>query len=368
MRRLSPSQRIRAGFALVAVAVLAGVIPLVLWTEAGPASDAGRAAAVALLAIQVSSLVWMRDHAERAMAVALVAGIGLQALAPALGVLGLANLSLCAFAAQRPPHRSLWALAAIVAFAPWSAISGGALAGLIAVGGPVLSWSWGELLRTRRARRWGEARRAVAEERARIARELHDVVAHNVSLMVVQAVAADDVFDTRPDQSREALRAIEASGRAALAELRRLLDTVRPDAGRDANDPQPGLEQLDTLVASVRAAGLDVAVRYESPPGPPVDVPAGVDLSAYRIVQEALTNTLRHARATRAAVTVRYTSAAVEVEVTDDGSGPGHATESGRGLVGMRERVALLGGTLEVGAAARGGFRVSAALPLGAPA
>jgi signal transduction histidine kinase len=194
----------------------------------------------------------------------------------------------------RPPRVSLWALGTMLAVAPWPAVTRGPLAAVIAVGGPVLSWSWGELVRTRGDRRRGEARRAVAEERVRIARELHDVVAHNVSLMVVQAVAAHDVFDARPDQSREALGAIEASGRAALAELRRLLGTVRPDAAPDGHDPQPGLAQLEALVASVRAAGLEVALRYE---GEVVATSAGVDLSAYRIVQEALTNALRHARA-----------------------------------------------------------------------
>ncbi len=211
----------------------------------------------------------------------------------------------------------------------------------------------------------GGVRRAAAEERARIARELHDVVAHHVSLIAVQAVAADDVFDSRPDLAREALRAIESSGRAALAELRRLLGTVRPDAEGDGHDPQPGLAQLDALVTAVRAAGVEVAVRYE---GTPVQAPAGVDLSAYRIVQEALTNTLRHARARHAAVTVRYTPAAVEVEVQDDGRGAGGAVEGGHGIVGMRERVALLGGTLQVGPGPRGGFRVRAALPLEAQA
>ncbi len=231
----------------------------------------------------------------------------------------------------------------------------------------MISWSWGELLRTREARRRGEAKRAVAEERARIARELHDVVAHNVSLMVVQAVAAEDVFDTRPELSREALRAIETSGRAALGELRRLLGTVRPESGDNGNDPQPGLAQLEALAASMRAAGLDVSVRVS---GESVQLPAGIDLSAYRIVQEALTNTLRHARASRACVNVRWSPDAVELEVIDDGRGAagGAFDGSGHGIVGMRERVALLEGTLTLGPGPQGGFRVFAVLPIeGAP-
>jgi signal transduction histidine kinase len=149
----------------------------------------------------------------------------------------------------RPPRVSLWALGFMLALAPWAALAEGPLAGVIAAGGPVLSWSWGELVRSGRDRRRAEARRALAEERGRIARELHDVVAHNVSLMVIQAVAAQDVFDARPAQSREALAAIESSGRAALVELRRLLNTFRPEREAGANDPQPGLGQLDALVA-----------------------------------------------------------------------------------------------------------------------
>ncbi|MGH2895393.1 MAG: sensor histidine kinase [Solirubrobacteraceae bacterium] len=332
---------------------------------AGPRSAVERAVVVLLAVVQVGSLAWLRRRPQHAMAVALAAGVGLQALWPDLGVLGLANLSLCMLAMLRPPRRSLWALGVMLALAPWPAATRGAVPGLIAAGGPVLSWSWGELLRSGRARRGAEARRAVAEERVRIARELHDVVAHNVSLIVVQAVAAQDVFDARPDQSLKALSAIESSGRAALGELRRLLGTVRPDTETDGHDPQPGLARLDSLVDSVRTAGLEVAVRFE---GAPVQPPAGVDLSAYRIVQEALTNTLRHARATRAVVIVRYAPTALEVEVLDDGRGAPDTVNGGHGIVGMRERAALLGGTVELGPGPQGGFRVRASLPLGEPA
>ena len=359
------AQRFRIGLVCFLVAVTAGAIAVVFVAHAGPKAPLARGAVVALVVIQVGSLGWMRGHPERGMAVSLAAGIGLQALWPGLGVLGLANLSLCALAALRPPRVSLWALGFMLVLAPWAAATRGAVAGLIAVGGPVLSWSWGELLRTRRDRRLGEARRAVSEERARIARELHDVVAHNVSLIVVQAVAAEDVFDSRPELSREALRSIEASGRAALAELRRLVGSVRPEPDSNGHDPQPGLAQLESLVTSVRAAGLHVALRRQ---GERIDLPAGVDLSAYRIVQEALTNTLRHARATRATVTVRYTPSVLEVEVEDDGRGPGGAMDQGHGLVGMRERAALLDGTLELGQGRQGGFRVHASLPLEGPA
>jgi signal transduction histidine kinase len=346
---------------LLAVAAAA----LVFGAGLGPGSIGERAAISALGALQLISLWWMCGHAERSMAVSLAAGIGLQALWPQLGTLGLANVSLCMLAIMRPPRISLWGLGAMVALAAWPALTHGALAGVIAAGGPVLSWSWGELVRTRRDRRWGEARRAVAEERMRIARELHDVVAHTVSLIVVQAVAADDVFDAHPEQARESLRAIESSGRAALAELRRLVGTVRPDEVPQDRDPQPGLGQLERLAGTVRAAGLEVAVRYE---GEPVEVATGVDLSAYRIVQEALTNTLRHARAHRAAVIVRYTPTQLELEISDDGRGMSGPIDGGHGIVGMRERATLLGGSLELGRGPLGGLCVHAAVPVeGAP-
>ena len=175
------------------------------------------------------------------------------------------------------------------------------------------------------------------------------------------------MFDERPDVARKALQTIEATGRDALAELRRLLQTMRPDEpenGEDGHAPQPGLDHLDTLASTVQAAGLEVVVQRE---GAAVALPAGVDLSAYRIVQEALTNTLRHAHATRAEVTVRYAADAVAIEVTDDGGGgaPDPEAGGGHGLVGMRERAALVGGTIEIGAAPQGGFRIRAELPLG---
>ncbi|HUZ99089.1 MAG TPA: sensor histidine kinase [Gaiellaceae bacterium] len=235
------------------------------------------------------------------------------------------------------------------------------------------AWVVGDNLGTRRAytrtleeraerlerEREAEAARARAEEQARIARELHDVIAHSVSVMVVQAAAANDVFDTRPERAREALRAIEASGRTALAEMRRLLGVVRADGADYA--PQPGIDRLDDLVEQVRAAGLAVGVSIEGSPRP---LPAGVDLSAYRVVQEALTNTLKHANATRADVSVRYADHELGVEVRDDGEPAGNGDGHGRGLIGMRERVTAFGGSLETGPKNTGGFAVSARFPL----
>ena len=241
------------------------------------------------------------------------------------------------------------------------------------------AWALGDNLRTRRAylaelearaerleREQEEtARRAVAEEQARIARELHDVISHNVSVMVVQAAAGGDVFATRPDRAREALGSIETTGREALVELRRLLGVVRPvadDAGAGL-EPQPGLARLPELIEHVSAAGLRVELAVA---GEPRDLPAGVDLSAYRIVQEALTNTLKHARAESARVTIEYGDARLELEILDDGAG-GAVTGGGRGIIGMRERAALLGGELTAAMRPSGGFAVRATIPLVGP-
>jgi signal transduction histidine kinase len=207
------------------------------------------------------------------------------------------------------------------------------------------------------------ARWAVAEERGRIARELHDVVAHSVSVMVVQAGAARRSIAGNPDQATTALTQIEATGRQALAEMRRLLGLLRDRrGGTEALAPQPSLAHLDSLVLAAREAGLPVDLTVEGEPRP---LPAGIDLSAYRIVQEALTNSLKHAGPARATVRIRYSGRALEVHVWDDGRGRnGSPDGDGHGLIGMRERVALFGGALEVGPRPGGGFRVAARLPL----
>ncbi len=204
------------------------------------------------------------------------------------------------------------------------------------------------------------ATQAVLEERARIARELHDLVAHNVSVMVVQAGAERHALPGDQTETRETLAAIEQSGRQALAEARRLLGMLRRDGEPDGLAPQPGLDQLDGLVEQVRRAGLPVALTVAGDAAP---LPAGLDLCAYRIVQEGLTNALKHAGAgARAEVRVGYAPAALEIDVRDDGRGGGPAG-AGHGLIGMRERVALYGGELEAGPEAGGGFGVHARLP-----
>jgi signal transduction histidine kinase len=215
------------------------------------------------------------------------------------------------------------------------------------------AWLLGDGMRARRERRQANVQRAAAEEQTRMGRELHDIIGHSVSVMTIQAAAAGDVFDSRPAEAREALRAIESTGRETLAELRRLLAGVNGSFA-----PAPGLENLEELAGRVRSAGLAVELSGDRP-----ELSPSLDLTAYRIVQEALTNTLKHARATTARVTVREVDGVLEIEVVDNGRGaptviPGH------GIIGMRERAASFGG--EVTARGEpGGFAVRARIPVG---
>jgi signal transduction histidine kinase len=242
-----------------------------------------------------------------------------------------------------------------------------------------IAWVIGDNLRTRRAylselkeraarlerEREERADRAVIEERARIARELHDVIAHNVSVMVVQAAAGEDVFDEDPNEARESLAAVASTGRAALTELRRLLGVIRgeDDRAAPAYAPQPGIERIDELVGQVRETGLPVELSVLGEARP---LPEGVGLCAYRIVQEALTNTLKHADASAAQVHLRYVADALELQVLDDGHGatPLNGETGGQGLIGMRERVTLFGGELTTGPRSDRGYEVRARLPL----
>lgn len=205
-----------------------------------------------------------------------------------------------------------------------------------------------------------KARLAVAEERARIARELHDVVAHAVSTMVIQAGGARQLVRTDPADAEQSLLAAERTGREALQEMRRLVGLLRERGEQLALSPQPGMAELEQLIEQTRTAGLPVELTVD---GEARHLGAGIDLTAYRIVQEALTNTLKHAGPARARVTLRYRTRELEIEIADDGRGEnGH--EPGHGLVGMRERVMLYGGTLRTGPAEHGGYSVRARLPL----
>ena len=235
-----------------------------------------------------------------------------------------------------------------------------------------LAWILGRMLRRRqelaaalqdRAARLerdqeAKARSAVVDERARIARELHDVIAHSLSVIVVQAAAERRVLGQEHATTKEVLGSIEHTGRQALVELRRLLGVIRKTNDRPALRPQPTLAHLDELLEQVRDAGLAVQLQTK---GEPVPLPPGVDLSAYRIVQEALTNVLKHAHASHAEVLVGYHPGELELEISDDGQGPTDGP-GGHGLVGMRERVALYGGTLQAGQRDGGGYRLHARL------
>jgi signal transduction histidine kinase len=219
--------------------------------------------------------------------------------------------------------------------------------------------------RTARLEREREAQSlaAVAEERARIARELHDVVAHSISVMTIQAGAARLLLDDEPERAEEPLLSIEETGRETLAEMRRLLGVLRSDMAADGLEARPTMANLESLVADVKAAGLPVQLSVA---GDAEHIPPGVDLAAYRIVQEALTNVRKHAGLVTTRVAVRYGPSEMDVEVENEpGTGTNGEVGGGHGLVGMRERVAVFGGTLEAGANDDGGFRVRARLPLG---
>lgn len=248
------------------------------------------------------------------------------------------------------------------------------------------AWGFGRWMQSRRradadlvertraleADREEATRAAVAYERARIARELHDMVAHSLAVIVLQAQAADRVLSADPGTARTALGSIESVGRQGLGELRRLLEVLLVHDDTADLDPRPSLQHLDQLVSRVREAGLQVDVEIDGEPRP---LPPGIDLSAYRIVQEALTNTLKHAGPARATVALSYRPDSLEVRVVDNGAPAqpsvthrlGHG-RLGHGLIGMRERVTLYGGTLDTGHQPAGGFRVLARLPLVAAA
>jgi signal transduction histidine kinase len=213
----------------------------------------------------------------------------------------------------------------------------------------------------------------VVEERLRIARELHDVVAHSMSIVAVQSGVGAHVLDSQPEEARKALAAVEVTSRQALSEMRRLLGVLRQEAEPAGSlAPSPGLAEVDALAAEVAKAGARVEVRIE---GTRPELPLGLDLSAYRIVQEALTNVVRHAGPATARVRIRYAVDAVDLEVVDDGVGSANGRQesasdrqirrsAGHGILGMRERAALYGGTLDAGPLAGGGFRVAAHLPV----
>jgi signal transduction histidine kinase len=339
------------------VASIGASAPVLAWAGSAPA----RAAATVLIAVQAVTLWWLDQRPRLATAVVLLVSAALQLMFPSFGA-GIAFVVLCTYAWLRPAPETLWMLAlAVVTVCGPAAVRGRWGLAALWLGAVLLAWSWGALMRARSERRVAERRQAVLEERARIARDLHDVLSHTVSVMVIQAAAADDVFESNPDKAREALRRTEQAGRQALAELRGFLRTVRADSEPDDAGPQPTLADVRRLTETVGETGLAVTLLREGDG----EVPLGVQVGAYRIVQEALTNTLRHARASAAEVLVRIDEAQVQVRIRDDGRGGSPSRGGGQGLVGMRERASLLGGTLRAGPRPDGtGFEVQANLPV----
>ncbi|MFF9765284.1 sensor histidine kinase [Streptomyces sp. NPDC014636] len=353
----------------------AGLVLAVLGTSvlvAGAEHGRRLSLALALVLAQVCALRWQARAPVAVLAANAATGLAVWALLPAVtltGALLAAQVALCVLSAIRPRRVSVRALAAMCLPAPLAFGAGGPAGLAVYLLTVVLAWTAGQWRRAQQERTRAELRRAVVEERARIAREVHDVVAHTLSVMVIQAGAADDVFTERPEQARQALRAIETGARSALGELRLLLRAFRPEAGEDGTGEQrqPGssLARLDELADTVRATGMTVHVHRD---GTTDGLPAAVDLAAYRIVQEALTNTLRHA-AGADEVSVRLTAEeeCVKVTVADNGrtaqTGSG-LSGAGRGLLGMKERVRLVGGSLRAGPLPGGGFEVAARLPV----
>jgi signal transduction histidine kinase len=321
-------------------------------------------AAVALL-LMAGALIWRK----RAPLWTLAAVCGVYAVwnlieVPAGSLMPFVIVLVAVFnAAQRTPLRPALAAGVVGLAAIWLEIAltdndfaNYAFTGFFVVG----AWLAGRGFQTRELGQEESARAAAAEERSRIARELHDVVAHNVTVMVIQAQAARAA--TEPgSEAGHALETIEATGQEALTEMRRLLGLLRADDEELSLAPQPSMRHLDRLAESVRRAGLPVEVDVA---GEPMALPPGVDLSAYRIVQEALTNALKHAGPARARVLVRYGEEELQLEISDDGAAPGNGVGAGHGLAGMRERVRVYGGSVESGARPEGGYSVSVRLPL----
>jgi signal transduction histidine kinase len=341
-----------------------------------------RAANMAVVGVMSLAFLWRRSHPLAVLAFVIAASIFMTAVLTsppemfalvvlllsacyasgrhlggrtALFALGLAVCAVVVVSLIEDPDDVIWPTVFFAAL-PW-------LAGRTLRNQTALTRELAEKAERAAHAREEEERRAVAAERSRIARELHDVLAHNLSVMVVQAGAARRVVESRPEQAADAAQLIQRTGREALAELRHLFGAVRRGEGEDLSGP-PSIARVGELARGARAAGLKVRLSVE---GEPVPLPPGVDQAAYRVVQEALTNTLKHAGGTHATVTVSYEPNEVVLSIEDDGAadrGDGlGAAGGGYGLIGMRERVALYGGLLQAGPRDGGGFAVRARLP-----
>ena len=363
----------------VAVAVLVGVVQLGLTTAAAhrqPDRQPLDLLAYLLLATGAVALLWRRRVPALALAVVMASNVVYFGLGYPYGPAWLALIVAIWTAVTGGARRAAWitAFAGLAAYFTLAALLGRAepatpLSIAAHLGWLLLVLVVAEVALAARQRRQAaertraeEARRRAGEERMRIARELHDVLAHNISLINVQAGVALHLMDEQPGQSRSALVAIKQASNDALGELRSVLDVLRQGDEAPPRAPASGLAHLDSLVAGAEATGLQVTARVEGTPRP---LPAGTDLAAYRIIQESLTNVTRHAGPASATVLVRYGDGDLTVQVDDDGRGPpADGSPRGNGIRGMRERVAALGGELHTGPRPGGGFRVQAHLPL----
>ncbi len=375
-----------------AIAVV--LLAIGLLTMAGSTVDENHPTSLNLLAYVLAVVGFgalaLRTRAPVAtMAATLIATASYSALEyPENGLPIAGMIALYTVASRTPRKQSLIALGAVATAIVWLTSRGsqgldaaGAVSNLAVFG---IAYASGRYVQVRRAyteqlelraaeadrQRRRDAEQAVAEERLRIARELHDVVAHAMSVVAVQSGIAAHVIEQRPDEARSMLETINATSREALDEMRRLLGVLRADGDAPAADlaPAPSLDDLGALVASIESTGVTVRVAVE---GQPVALPSGLDLAAFRIAQEALTNVVKHAGPAHVDMLIRYGADSLELEVTDDGRGAASGLEEiggGHGLVGMRERVELYGGSLSTGPRAGGGYRVMARLPYRAAA
>jgi signal transduction histidine kinase len=365
-----------------------GVLAAALGIPAlAPALATGDYGLVPVVLGLVIPLVFRRDHPVAAFAVAIAVGALQVLLNIHINTVDAAILvllyTLAAYSGRRASVAGLaicliGSAAAVARWAPpYIGLSHWISVGLVAFAGSSLAaWVLGDSMRYRRGyyasledraarlerERDAQAQIAAAAERARIARELHDVIAHNVSVMVVQADGASYALDSSPERARQALGAIASTGRQALAEMRRMLGVLRSDDDTTGVVPLPGIEQLGELLEQTRASGLAVSFTVQGVPGP---LPGGMALAAYRIIQESLTNTRKHGGPQASAqVLLRYCEDVMMLQITDDGRGAAEADGAGHGLTGMRERVALYNGTLHAGPRPGGGYQVTARLPV----
>ena len=369
----------------VAVAlVLAAAAQLQLWTVGGGQGQPGVVQSALLLAATLP-LAWRRRRPATTL-LAVSAALGIQAvLSPPADTIGsflgllLALFSAVTYGRQEGTLGSLGFAAIVIVYHlvrdpaannPFVVVIELAVAAVVVFAAFAVRDRERRLrttleLATRQTeRRSAEMEEARGEERVRIAREMHDIIAHSVSVMVLQAGAARQALDRDREQARESLHLVEETGRETLSELRRLLGVLRQQPGADGLRPQPGIDRLGELVANARAAGVDVTARVDLMPS---HLPASIDLAAYRVVQEGLTNVMKHADRARVDVEIAFVANSLKVTVADDGRGYSHATEpSGHGLAGLEERITLLGGAMSAGPRLDGGFELQATLPLDA--